>query len=242
MGADEVTGSDAGGSAGTARQWDEVYNQRFMTMWYPNEDIIRFCALLIKKKLTHDRYEVKRDVQRVLDLGCGNGRHAIYFTNMGFKASGVDISEQAIDWAKESAKRENLDIDFRTADISDLPYEAGTFDVVVSHGVLDHVSSDVAQRAIQEVKRVLTPQGLFYCDLRSNEDYEYGAGKEVARNEFILDNGYERGLVQHFFDKEEVDSLFDGLFRIIYSELHEHKMGPDFKRKFSRWVLATEAL
>jgi len=226
----------------TGQQWDAVYNQRFMTMWYPNEDIIRFCALLIQKKLTHDRYEVKRKVERVLDLGCGNGRHAMYFASQGFKAAGVDISEQAITWAKDWANREHLDVDFRVSDIVDLPYEPATFDVVVSHGVLDHVTSEVAQRAVQEVHRVLKPGGLFYCDLRSIEDYEYGAGRPTGHNEFILDGGYERGLTQHFFDKEEVDRLFDGLFGIIYIELHEHKMGPDFKSKFSRWVLATEAI
>ena len=222
--------------------WDEVYNQRFMTMWYPNEDIIRFCALLIQKKLTHDRYEVKRKVDRVLDLGCGNGRHAIYFASQGFKASGVDISEQAIAWANDWAARERLEVDFRVSDIASLPYDTATFDVVVSHGVLDHVTAEVAQKAVQEVHRVLKPGGLFYCDLRSTEDYEFGAGRPTARNEFILDGGYERGLTQHFFDKDEVDRLFDGLFGIIYIELHEHKMGPDFKSKFSRWVLATEAL
>lgn len=222
--------------------WDEVYNQRFMTMWYPNEDIIRFCALLIQKKLTHDRYEVKRKVERVLDLGCGNGRHAIYFASQGFKSSGVDISEQAIAWANDWATREQLQVDFRVSDIAQLPYESATFDVVVSHGVLDHVTSEVAQRAVKEVRRVLKPGGLFYCDLRSTEDYEFGAGRPTGRNEFILDGGYERGLTQHFFDKDEVDALFDGLFGIIYIELHEHKMGPDFKSKFSRWVLATEAI
>lgn len=226
----------------TGQQWDEVYNQRFMTMWYPNEDIIRFCALLIQKKLTHDRYEVKRKVERVLDLGCGNGRHAIYFASQGFKADGVDISEQAVAWAKDWANREHLEVDFRVSDIANLPYEDATFDVVVSHGVLDHVTSAVAQSAVREVHRVLKPAGLFYCDLRSTEDYEFGAGRPTARNEFILDGGYERGLTQHFFDKDEVDQLFDGLFGIIYIELHEHKMGPDFKRKFSRWVLATEAI
>lgn len=223
-------------------QWDEVYSQRYMTMWYPNEDIVRFCALLIQKRLTLDRYEVKRKVNRVLDLGSGNGRHAIYFAEQGFEVSGVDISEQAIAWAKDWSSGKGLQIDFRVADIVALPFEDSTFDVVVSHGVLDHVSSEVSQKAIHEVRRVLKTGGLFYCDLRSTEDYEFGMGRQISRNEFILDRGYERGLIQHFFDKQEVDALFDGLFRIIYIELHEHKMGPDFLSKFSRWVLATEAL
>ena len=222
--------------------WDQVYSKNFMTMWYPNEDIIRFCARLIQKQLTHDKYDVKRPVERVLDLGCGNGRHAIYFARQGFKAAGIDVSEQAIEWAKDWAKREGLEIDFRTGNIEHLPFEHETFDVVVSHGVLDHVHMETAQKAAAEVRRVLKPKGLFYCDLRSTEDYEYGVGEPAGDNTFVVSEGYERGLVQHFFSRAETEKLFDGLFRILYSEITELRLGPDFQRKFSRWVFAAESL
>lgn len=222
--------------------WDKVYSEKYMTMWYPNEDIIRFCSSLIQKKLTLDKYDVKRKVERVLDLGCGNGRHAMYFARQGIKASGIDISAQAIAWAKEWAQSEGLDADFRVGDITNLPYEDDTFDAVVTHGVLDHVPMTTATKAAREVHRVLKPNGLFYCDLRSAEDYEFGVGSEVARNEFIVTDGFEKDLVQHFFNEDEIKTLVDGLFRIIYSEIHENRLGPDFKHKYSRWVLATQAI
>jgi len=50
------------------------------------------------------------------------------------------------------------------------------------------------------------------------------------------------GLVQHFFTLAEIKALFDGQFRIIYSEINERRMEPDFERRYSRWVLATEAI
>ncbi len=224
------------------QNWDDVYSKNYMTMWYPNEDIIRFCARLIQKQLTHDRFDVKRPVERVLDLGCGNGRHAIYFARQGFASAGIDVSEQAIEWAKAWAKREGLEVDFRTGNIENLPFENETFDVVVSHGVLDHVHMETARKAAEEVRRVLRPKGLFYCDLRSTEDYEYGVGEQAGKNTFVVTEGYERGLVQHFFSRAETEELFDGLFRILYSEITELRLGPDFQRKFSRWVFAAESL
>ena len=224
------------------KRWDRVYSEQFMTMWYPNEDIIRFCSRLIQKKLTHDRYDVKRPIERVLDLGCGNGRHAMYFAHQGVKADGIDVSEQAIDWASDWARREGLSVDFRVGSIDELPYEANSFDAVVSHGVLDHVPMELAKRAAAEVNRVLKPNGLFYCDLRSVEDFEFGDGDQVALNTFVVSEGYEQGLVQHFFSLAEAHELFDGLFRIIYSEITENKMGPDFQKKYSRWVFATEVV
>ena len=222
--------------------WDDVYSKNFMTMWYPNEDIIRFCARLIQKQLTHDRYDVKRPVEHVLDLGCGNGRHAIYLARQGLKAAGIDVSEQAIEWARAWAKREGLEIDFRTGNIEHLPFADNTFDVVVSHGVLDHVHMETARKAAAEVRRVLRPKGLFYCDLRSTEDFEYGVGEQAGGNTFVVSEGYERGLVQHFFSRAETEELFDGLFRILYSEITESRLGPDFQQKFSRWVFAAESL
>jgi SAM-dependent methyltransferase len=222
--------------------WDDVYSKNYMTMWYPNEDIIRFCSRLVQKQLTHDKFDVKRKVERVLDLGCGNGRHAMYFARQGFKAAGIDVSEQAIDWARDWAKRERLEIDFRVGDIANLPFADGSFDVVVSHGVLDHVHYETARKAAAEVRRVLRPQGLFYCDLRSTEDFEYGVGERAGKNTFVVSEGYERGLVQHFFSRAETEELFDGLFRILYSEITENRLGPDFQRKYSRWVFAAESL
>jgi len=173
-----------------ARQWDQVYQKNFMTVWYPNEDIIRFCARLIKKRLTYDTYEIKRNVEHVLDVGCGNGRHVVFFAQQGFNVSGIDISEKAIEWAKDWCNREGLNADLRVADIKRLPYEDHSFDVAVSHGVLDHIPMDDARHAVEEVYRVVKPGGLFYCDLRSVEDFECGSGKQVGPNTF----GYHAGL------------------------------------------------
>ena len=224
------------------RQWDRVYSEQNMTMWYPHEAIIRFCAGMIQKRLTLDKYDVKRKVERVLDLGCGNGRHAIYFASQGIKAYGIDISKQAIDWASDWAMHEKLEVEFRVGNITELPYEDEFFDAVVTHGVLDHVPMTIARKAINEVRRVIKPNGLFYCDFRCVEDSDFGVGDEIAHNEFILTDGYEEGLVQHFFAEDEIKSLVDGLFRIIYSEIQDIRFAPDYKKKSSRWSLTTEAI
>jgi len=209
-------------------------------MWYPNEDIIRFCARLIQKRLTHDRVEVKRKVERVLDLGCGNGRHAIYFAREGFTASGIDISETAVEWAKQWAAREGFDVDFRVGEISKLPYESETFDVIVSHGVLDHVPMEQARKAMDEAARILTPGGLFYFDLKSADDVDFGRGQEAGLNTFVIEDGFEQGLVQHFFTLDEVHELMGKSFKPIYIESHDYRLGPDFTRMIARWIVATE--
>lgn len=224
----------------TNRNWDTVYSKNFMTNWYPNENIIRFCARLIQKRLTYDEIEIKRKVNRVLDLGCGNGRHAIYFAREGMQACGIDISETAIEWARDWARRERLSVEFRVGSVKQLPYPDQHFDVVVSHGVLDHISMNDARQAVGEVARVLPGGGLFYFDLKSADDSEFGVGEEAEKNTFVVTDGFEKGLIQHFFTLDEIHDLMGDRFRTLYIETHDHRLAPDFTRMIARWIIAAE--
>jgi ubiquinone/menaquinone biosynthesis C-methylase UbiE len=176
----------------------------------------------------------------VLDLGCGNGRHAIYFAREGMEACGIDISSTAIEWAQDWAKREGFAIDFQVGNITELPYPDQHFDVVVSHGVLDHILMNDAKRTAGEVARVLTPGGLFYVDLKSADDADFGVGEEAAKNTFVIGEGFEKGLIQHFFTLDEIQELLGQLFRPIYIETHDHRLAPDFTRMIARWIIAAE--
>jgi SAM-dependent methyltransferase len=68
---------------------------------------------------------------RILDIGCGTGRHAIELTKRGYaNIVGVDLSESQIARAKEKAVAERLKIDFRVADACDLPFDS-EFDLAI---------------------------------------------------------------------------------------------------------------
>lgn len=68
---------------------------------------------------------------KILDIGCGTGRHAIELTKRGYKnIVGVDLSESQISRAKDKAQEEQLEIDFRVADARSLPFSS-EFDLVI---------------------------------------------------------------------------------------------------------------
>jgi SAM-dependent methyltransferase len=68
---------------------------------------------------------------RILDIGCGTGRHAIELTKRGYiNVVGVDLSESQITRAKEKAAAEKLNIDFRVADARNLPFDS-EFDLII---------------------------------------------------------------------------------------------------------------
>ncbi len=67
---------------------------------------------------------------KILDVGCGTGRHAIELTKRGYNVLGIDLSESQIRFAKKRATAENLEIDFQVADARNLPFN-NDFDVAI---------------------------------------------------------------------------------------------------------------
>ncbi|MCP4653721.1 MAG: class I SAM-dependent methyltransferase [Candidatus Omnitrophica bacterium] len=67
---------------------------------------------------------------RILDVGCGTGRHAIELAKRGYKITGIDLSESQLIRAKEKAKQANVEVDFRQIDARKLPF-TNEFDLVI---------------------------------------------------------------------------------------------------------------
>ncbi len=94
---------------------------------------------------------------KVLDLGCGNGRLLQTFKGIDINYIGVDNSEKLI----EIAKKTYPDFAFLVADALHLPFPENYFDKVYSVAVLHHIpSGELRSRFLEEVKRVLKPDGL----------------------------------------------------------------------------------
>lgn len=67
---------------------------------------------------------------KILDVGCGTGRHAIELTRRGYTVTGIDLSPSQLQRAREKAKAHGLDIDFQQRDARKLTFNA-EFDVVL---------------------------------------------------------------------------------------------------------------
>ncbi|MCQ4795952.1 class I SAM-dependent methyltransferase [Anaerofustis stercorihominis] len=110
---------------------------------------------------------VKKDM-KILDVGCGYGRTLSELYEFGYKnLYGVDFSENMI----KRAKANNPNIDFEVNE-GDLPYKNDTFDSVILFAVLTCISDNDTQRdLIQEIYRVLKPNGIIYVnDFLLNDD------------------------------------------------------------------------
>jgi ubiquinone/menaquinone biosynthesis C-methylase UbiE len=100
--------------------------------------------------------------ESVLDVGCGTGTLAMAAKRRVGDAGtveGIDASAEMIDRARKKAKRAHSGAAFRVASAESLPFETSRFDVVLSTIMLHHLPRAVRSQAIQEMRRVLKPDG-----------------------------------------------------------------------------------
>lgn len=203
-------------------EWEQSYGNLDNFLFHPNEEVIRFVSKHIRKRIGLHEFRSIASCSaspRVLDLGCGIGRHVIFAEEMGLDAYGIDLSAVAVATALAWAAVRNLSMsDTRVVvgDIRALPWPAGYFDYVISHGVLDSMDFDTARQGCAEAARVIRPGGLFYCDLISGDDSTHA--REFA-GEQVVETVHEKDTIQSYFNFGRILELIAGRFSLVECRL-----------------------
>jgi ubiquinone/menaquinone biosynthesis C-methylase UbiE len=114
---------------------------------------------------------------RILDAGCGGGGIAVSFAEECDLAVGLDIANRFRDAGVRLASERGVrDACFVQGDGTELPFGEGFFDLILSHSVIEHVSS--AEGYLRECSRVLKPGGLLFL---STAPYLSFAGSHLSR-------------------------------------------------------------
>jgi 2-polyprenyl-6-hydroxyphenyl methylase/3-demethylubiquinone-9 3-methyltransferase len=102
--------------------------------------------------------------QEILEVGCGGGLICEHLAQRGTIAEGIDPSFAALEAARKHIQHSNLGhiVHFQQGYAEKLPYANGSFSVIVSLDVLEHVQD--LNATIQEISRVLAPGGIFIFD------------------------------------------------------------------------------
>lgn len=140
------------------------------------------------------RYSAVQNILRgkvVLDAACGTGYGSNMIARVAKMVYGVDISQEAIEYAA-STFCECANVKYIQADIMKLPFDNGLFDAVVSFETIEHVNEDIQNKFLEEIRRVLKPDGFLIMSTPNKEIYTVLAGnaptewhvKEFFENEF----------------------------------------------------------
>lgn len=100
--------------------------------------------------------------KRVLELGCGYGRFAVYLAKLGADVTAVDLGYDLVYATRVLAEVNDAACQVAQVDIEAIPFAPGSFDVVVGIAVLHHMSVPDVARVVRDVERVLVPGGRAY--------------------------------------------------------------------------------
>jgi SAM-dependent methyltransferase len=136
----------------------------FGSLWAPfNEDLFEQSVALFRRRLDLAGVDPASFAGKTcLDAGCGGGRNSIAMARMGAKAvRGIDLGEEGLANARHRATLlGHHNVQFEQASILEIPAADATFDLVWCAGVL--MITDDAERALDELTRVLKPGGKLY--------------------------------------------------------------------------------
>jgi len=176
---------------------------------------------------------------RVLDIGCGRGRHAIRLASQGYRVTGVDLSRSSIDAARVRASSMGLSIDFEVGDMRELVCD-GCFSMVVNmftaFGFFEE--DDEHERAIASMSKALYTDGWLVQDFLNAENVRRNlvpessavkSGMEVTQKRWIEDGRINKSIelrgpagVQKFSESVRLLTLedFDRMYRQAGLVLH----------------------
>jgi 2-polyprenyl-6-hydroxyphenyl methylase/3-demethylubiquinone-9 3-methyltransferase len=140
-----------------------LYRSQAAHWWDGSHQCLRLLHNLAAPRLLYfDRIVGDWHDLAVLDVGCGGGFMAEPLARRGAKIIGIDPVKEVITAASRHASREGLEIDYRMAFGEAIPLADVSVDCVVCVDVLEHVAD--LDRVLDEVARVLKPNGLFLFD------------------------------------------------------------------------------
>lgn len=155
--------------------------------------------------------------KKILDLGCGLGRHSILFGKNDFDVYCFDISENAIERTKEWSEKENLNLNYAIGDMLKLPYENKSMDCILCRNVISHSDTEGVKKIISELKRILKENGECYLTLGSKDSYGFKQENWPLIDEntrLNLEEGPEYKVPHFYADYNLIKELFSD-FKII---------------------------
>ncbi len=119
--------------------WENEYlNKEKSTFGNPSKEVEDIVSLLPKGA-------------KILDVGCGDGRHSLYLAALGFQVDAFDISESAINKINYLKEQNNLNINTYVCDVLEFKFKY-KYDLIIVHGVLQFIERGKQPEIIELLK------------------------------------------------------------------------------------------
>ncbi|RJR30244.1 class I SAM-dependent methyltransferase [Candidatus Microgenomates bacterium] len=186
--------------------WEEYYTdlkKLGRIMLWPDEFVVRFVNNEFKK----------RKINKVLEIGCGAGRHLSYLHKEGFTVTGTDVAQAAVKLAKKRLSSEKIyKVPVSVADGVNLPFKDASYDAVLGWRYLHVFDKKRIQNAVDEIYRVLKPKGVALISTRTRKSTEFQnmrkGFKETRNFNYVAGQISKRALNGSYLTLPQIKSLF----------------------------------
>ena len=200
-------------------EWDQSYQRHENTLFYPSEEVIRFVNRYIRRRVGPNAYNKEFDGRpKVLDIGCGAGRHLAYLWENGFHPIGIELSSVACEQTitlmdSKGAPRAEYDVINLSTD--DVNVADNSIDYAVSVSAIDSMPTASAIEVAGKTLASLKPGALFYVDLISADRMRDGV--DLGDYDQTVNEQHEKGTIQSYYDEAKIRRVFVG-FEVVRLE------------------------
>ena len=160
-----------------------------------------------------------KNVKKILDVGCGQGRDAIHFAQSGYDVTAIDISTNAIEFVNRISQELGLkNIATHVRDIQEEFAFDQNFDFVYSNLALQFFDLQQLEKILKNISNVMEENSMFVLSTKKEGDKYHKFGNKV--NEFAYEH---KGITRYFYPKEMLNNLLEKRFgKILHFESEEH--------------------
>jgi len=129
---------------------------------------------------------------QLIDIGCGNGRNAVYMAGMGFGVTGLDMSPELLQLARENAHEKGVGhrCEFILGDITKLPFHDNNFDGGLYIASLHHLATEEERSAsLNELSRVLRPGARALVSVWDRDLEKFRETVDIWEEHILLERG-----------------------------------------------------
>ena len=169
---------------------------------------------IFAKKIIEDN-----SLHHILELGCGQGRDAVFFSRLGYNILATDISKNAIDFVNKVKKEEKLDnLEVLVHDTQKvLNVNNSKFDLIYSNLALQFFNIAELEKIFLNIYELMKHNSYFLFSTKKFGDKYHNFGNKISDNAFEY-----KKIIRYFFEKHELESILKEKFQIISFDESTH--------------------
>lgn len=202
-------------SYSASANWTKIYDS-MNEVAYPAEGVIR----IFKGDFPNLKFPKVTPGERILDLGCGDGRHLKFLSQLGFTVTGVEISQKICELLQDRFSSFEAPIKISVGHAAHLDFADNTFDRLLAWNSCYYMSMTGPDfdSHVAEMARVLKPQGWITVSIpkKTNFIFEHSSGETHPGYRVIRDDYFggsrDGELMRCFADRSEIEASFGRYF------------------------------